>query len=178
MGRKDLYICNSVYQLLVSLWIKHSVNSDVSGDLILSNHMNNGSALAERVRAEGCFNQVYYVESFDYARYRTPYSKKERYYEELFPQKVLTQYWPGVSAYSKIYLANPDRFSQLIFNTLSRANADMQVVLFEDGMLSYSPMFLSDIESSRIVLDKPIKRFAYRHVFRRKALCDNIQELL
>lgn len=140
--------------------------------------MNNGSVLAESIRSEGCFDQVYYVESFDYARYRTPYSKKERYREELFPQKVLAQYWPGASAYSKVYLANPDRFAQLTFNALSRVNPDVQAVLFEDGMLTYSPIFLSDIESSRIILDKPIKRFAYHHVFRRKALCDNIQELL
>lgn len=178
MGRKDLYICNSVYQILVSLWIKHSINSDVSGDLIISNHMNNGSELAARIRKEGYFDQVYYVESLDYARYRTPYSRKERYREELFPKKVLTQYWPGASAYSKVYMANPDRFAQLTFNALSRVSPDVQAVLFEDGMLTYSQMFCSDVESSRIKLDTQIKRFVYRYVFRRKSLCDNIKEIL
>lgn len=178
MKNKDLYICNSVYQLLVCLWIKHRVNPQIPGDLIVSNHMNNGRELAEQARAENCFGQVYFVESFDYARYRTPSSRMTRYEEELFPQRVLSRFWDGRDAYSTVYLANPDRFSQLLFNALSRRNPALQAVLYEDGMLTYSPIFQSDVESSRIELVSLPKKLVYRHLFRRKALCDHFRELL
>lgn len=178
MKTRYLYVCNSVYQLLVSLWIKHTIHSEVPGDLIVSNHMNNGDALAERIRAENCFDQVYFVESFDYARYRTPCSRLTRYEEELLPQRVLSRFWGGTEPYSTVYLANPDRFSQLLFNALSRRNPAIQAVLFEDGMLTYSSIFQSDVESSRITLDTLPKKFIYRHVFRRKALCEHFREIL
>lgn len=178
MQHLDLYICNSVYQILVAMWIKRDKNRQVPGDLIVSNHLNNGSVLAERIAAEGLFRKVHYVESFDYARYRTPFSTKERYREELIPQKVLSAYWDHADTYSRVYMANPDRFSQLAFNALSRKNRTLQAVLFEDGMLTYSPMFRKDVETSHIELDQPLKRFAYRFVFRRRAICDHVSEIL
>lgn len=178
MKKLDLYICNSVYQLLVAMWIKRSRNSDIPGDLIVSNHLNNGCALAERIAAEGCFRNVYHVESLDYARYRTPFSTKERYREELAPLKVLSAYWKNADTYSRVYMANPDRFSQLAFNALSRKNRNLKVVLFEDGMLTYSPMFRKDVEASRIELDRMLKRIAYRFVFRRRSICDHVSEIL
>ena len=178
MNKRDLYVCNSVYQLLVTLWIKHVVNPDIPGDLIVSNHMNNGSSLVERVRAEGCFERVYYVESLDYARYRTPHSRKDRFAEEMRPGKVLAGYWPGEEAYTMVYLANPDRFAQLLFNALTRRNPGVRAVIFEDGMLTYSPVFHKDIESSRIKIKTTMKKLLYRHIFRRKALADYIQEIL
>ncbi len=176
MKIRNLFVCNSVYQLLVALWIQRIDRKPA--DLILSDHMNNGSMLAERVRAEGCFGKVHYVESFDYARYRKPYSAGERYYEELFPQEVLSRYWGGKETYTRIYLANPDRFAQLLFNGLARRNPELTVSLFEDGMLTYSPVFQADVESSRIRMDKKLKELAYRYVFRRRAICDHITEIL
>lgn len=178
MSQRHLYVCNSVYQLLVALWIKHTMNPDIPADLIVSNHMNGASGLAERIRKENLFEQVYHVASLDYTRYRTPNSRADRFVEELWPEKALARYWTGAKHYSTIYLANPDRFAQLLLNALIRQNPEIHAVIFEDGMLTYSPLFCKDVESSRIPLTGLLKPILYRYIFRRKALCDHVSELL
>ncbi|MFR5876146.1 MAG: hypothetical protein ACLUFN_06620 [Eubacterium sp.] len=56
--KKVLFVCNSVYQVLVASWIKyHNFNHD-SVDIILSERMNGVYDIAERMKKTNLFNDV------------------------------------------------------------------------------------------------------------------------
>ena len=60
---RQLFVCNSVYQVLVAMWIKYIYHQREVSDLIISDHMNGAKTLTENIKKTGIFDQVYYVES-------------------------------------------------------------------------------------------------------------------
>ncbi len=178
MGEKNLYLCNSVYQTLVCMWIQRRINPGIPADLILSDHTNGGDPLRQRLEESGLFERVYLVKSLDFARYRVKLTRKERISMSLRPRAFLKRFLDLPRGYTGLYLANPDYFSQLLTDALLHGDPQAKIWLYEDGMLSYSELFQADLEGTRIRHDSWFKQLVHRVVYRKRELVDNISGLL
>ena len=49
MNKRVLFLCNTVYQTMVALWLKHRVMPGQAADLIVTDHMNGSEQLRERI---------------------------------------------------------------------------------------------------------------------------------
>lgn len=50
---RQLFVCNSVYQVLVAMWIKYIYHQREVSDLIISDHMNGAKTLTENIKKNG-----------------------------------------------------------------------------------------------------------------------------
>ena len=177
MGRQ-LFVCNSVYQIFVALWIKYDLCSDEVSDIIISDHMNDGSTLADRLRETALFGHVYYVESLAFARYRVKQNRLDRIGMSLRPGRALAGYVRLQERYTQLYTANVDAFAQLLFDALAHKNPDIGLFLYEDGMFTYSRLFEKDYLSTRIPVSGRFKKFLHRAIYRKKTIYSNVDKLL
>ena len=184
MEKRELYLCNTVYQVLVALWIKYHYERETEADVIISNHMNGGAKIAERIRACGQFDRVYFAETLDIARYRVHRSKGERIIGDLFPVRQLKKTVSVDGKYTDLYVANFDGFTQMLFNALSRKNKSLKLHVFEDGLSTYCSFeayyqsmehYYYDISQSP---QHPIKRFIREKVYRKRSTFGNISQIL
>lgn len=134
---RQLFLCNSVYQVMVALWMKHRYYKENVSDIIISNHMNGGKEIAHRLEETELYEKVFYVESLDESRYRVKRNKLERISMNLDANLALKKYVTLCDKYTDLYLANFDGFSQMMFTALSRKNNNLKLHVFEDGLSTY-----------------------------------------
>lgn len=138
---RALFLCNTVYQILVALWIKHTVLNQTELDIMISDHMNDSEEIYGRVKKYGGFDHCYYVKSIDFARSRYKYSRIHNWVNSAFPERHLNKFVQIKETYDELYLANADPFSQLLFRAVERKNRRIHVHFFEDGLSTYSQLF-------------------------------------
>ena len=184
MKKRELYLCNTVYQVLVALWIKYHYESETEADLIISNHMNGGVDIANRIRTYGQFDKVFFAETLDVARYRVSQSRAEELTGNLFPVRQLRKLVAIDRKYTDLYAANFDGFTQMLFNALSRKNPGLKLHIFEDGLSTYcsfEPYYRSmknyyyDTSKST---QHPIKTFIRDKVYKKRLIFGNISRIL
>lgn len=176
---RKLFICNSVYQLLVALWIKNHYYTEISADIILSDHMNGTEQLVEQVKASRMFQEVYGVSSMDYARYRVPLTRKERIAISLRPQTYLRKYVELKECYSELLIANVDAFSQLVYDALAHRQKQIpEVTVFEDGIFTYSKLYEKDYLETNIIVTSSVKKLIHKYIYRKKLLYGNLSKIL
>lgn len=172
--KRDLFICNSVYQVLVALWLVYMKGKDTPSDIILSDHMNNSESIAERLKDAGVFQKVYCVKSFDFARFRIRQTKKERICMSIFPNQFLRKFVVLSDVYSSLYAANMDNFTSLVLNALAHKKQDVKFYIFEDGMFTYSRLFEQDYRNTYIPVNGIIKKMLHALIYRNKTIFGNV----
>ena len=133
---KTLFVCNSVYQVLVALWIAYRIQNFKEVDFIITDRMNDGHQIAQRVKQLLDFDcNAFYSETKDFCRDK----RIQPRFSSPFPQLILNKMIRIESEYKRVYLANVDKFSQLLINSLGHLQkVKPEIILFEDGINTYS----------------------------------------
>lgn len=138
--KKKLFLCNTVYQVIIATWMKYSMFEEDKVDIIISNHMNGYKDIANNVKKTDLFNNVYTVDSFDYSRGKHSYNSKNkaRFYL-LFKKKELNSFIKLKIKYDEFFVSNLDMFTELLYATLGKQGT--QLHMFEDGISTYSKLY-------------------------------------
>lgn len=177
MSRR-VFICNTVFQVLVATWINHKYFQDCKEtDIIISNHMNNACAIADRMRQYGEFSNTYFVESLDVARYKVPQGRCAHFKNELDPCKYIKRTFDLDVDYDHIFVSNLDGFSKLFFSAVSKRNPNVNVHIFEDGFSTYSRLFASWFRGSGRPDYDLLHRVFYDYVCRKKYIKDCVKDI-
>lgn len=169
---KKLFLCNTVYQVIIAVWLKISVFEKNDADIIISNHMNGYKGIAENIKKTEIFDEVYTVDSLDCSRYRVHY--KNRYYDllhECFKTRELSRYFDINCDYSELYVSNLDGFTKLLFSVLNK-KFGTKICMFEDGTSTYSKFYERFYENTRPVKNK--HNFIVYNVFKNKSVYGNV----
>ena len=137
-----LFVCNTVYQILVSMWIKYRLFPDASADILISDHMNDGDTITERMKETGLFKECIYVKTRAVTKTNIPemFTPLNR----LYPDRCLRKIVKLRGVYTHIFAGNLDSFTRLLYNAQShKFLANPELILFEDGIGSYCSNILS-----------------------------------
>lgn len=133
-----LIICNTPYQVLVAVNMSNTMFKDGRTDIIISNHFVDGEKIAGNIsQKKKYFRRCYYVETLDFSRMRGKY--KEEYRELLYNVDIDKQAEEFVQfevTYDELWIANYERFSELIYNYIIHRNRHAKVYCYEDGCTS------------------------------------------
>lgn len=136
---KALFVCNTVYQVLVSVWIKHRLLNDKKADIIVSDHMNNYQTICDNLNKTGVFDKAYSVDTKEYVLLEfLGYKEQLKQCADLLSgDRALERFVSLNGEYDELYVSNFDRFIDVLFNTLIKKNSDLKFNLFEDGISTY-----------------------------------------
>lgn len=118
------------------MWIKYRLFPQTPADILISDHMNDGKNLTERMKDTGLFEKCIYAETFTAARKLLPetFTPRNRFYPDRLLKKIVNL--PG--RYKHIFVGNLDYFARLVYNAQShKFLAAPKLNLFEDGLGSY-----------------------------------------
>lgn len=141
---KKLFLCNSVFQVLIAVWMKYNMFSNCNADIIISNHMNGYLDIAKNVKKTGLFKNVFTVETLDYTRNRffnsnNYYNKVKRRFLKLFPNLEIKNFIDIEYNYDEMFIANSDQFSRLLYSAQYK-KTQLKLNYFEDGTATYSKL--------------------------------------
>ncbi len=180
MENKRLFLCNSVYQTLVAIWLRYHDFPDDPCDLILSDHSKGGRELAEKLRSSGVFRRVWFAETLEEARNRVRHSRMEVLLGNLMPYRMLRRQIPLEDNYTDVYFANFDKFSQIFVNALFHRNPATKLHVFEDGLSTYCLFEQYYLDNRDYYGKKPagLKAFLHRRIYRLRTIYGNLSEVL
>lgn len=177
MSRR-VFICNTVFQVLVATWINHKYFHDCKEtDIIISNHMNNACDISDRMRKYGEFANTFFVESLDVARYNIPQGRCEHIKNELDPCKYVKRNFDLDVDYDHIFVSNLDGFSKLFFSAVLKRNSNVNVHIFEDSLSTYSKLFGSWFKNSGRPNYDFLHRVLYDYVCRKEYIKDYVKDI-
>ena len=159
---KILFVCNTVYQILVASWIKHKEHADDECDMVISNHMNNSELLCANMKRAKIKNG------------ERPYNGRlGKLYYDSFPSNCLDKYICLEKKYDALYIANFDRFNALIYDVLKRRNRSLKLFVYEDGLSTYG-LITKGFYDVHKPSDNPVVRFVHNRIYRRNSLYQNV----
>ncbi len=169
-----LFVCNTVYQVLVASWIKYKLYPNERADIVVSNHMNGNERIAENIKKTDLFNTAFTVnsKSYVYEGKRIYNNRFSRYYYYRFPSKELEHYIK-LDKYDVLFFSNYDRFNALIYDVLKRKNKNLICNVFEDGLATYGKI-TEDFYNIFKPSNNPLIRFIFNNIFRTKRFYNNI----
>ena len=176
--KRQLFVCNSVYQIFVALWIKYYYHKNESSDMIVSDHMSGGEKLVDKINELGLFENVYYVKNVDFAKFKVKLDKRQRIYASIAPNQMLHHFVELSGKYTQLYVANVDYFTQLLFDAMTHRNATLELNIYEDGMFSYSRLYEKDYQSTHIPTPNVIKKFLHSCIYRKKTIYGNVHQMM
>jgi hypothetical protein len=172
---KVLFVCNSVYQVLIASWINYKYYQNDECDIIISNHMNGHEEIANNLRTVSLFNNVYTAnsKSYVYNSDRIYKNKFEHMYYLKFPKKELAHYIDFEGKYDILFIANYDTFASLLYNALCHNNKHIQLNYFDDGAATYSLVTKEYYESSNSPKNA-LKKFVFKNILNCKYIYNNV----
>lgn len=136
-----LILCNTVYQVIVATNLKFTVYEKCIVDIIISDHINNNVDLAKRIENSGYFNKVFTAETFNFARKKGRYNRKNLKEEVVFQlkrKKIFENIIKIKCKYDILLVSNFDEFSNALYEyNKNYLNPNIKLYLFEDGFSSY-----------------------------------------
>lgn len=172
--RKTLFLCNTVYQVLVAIWIRYKYIPNDEADIIISNHMNGYKIIAQNMIKTCLFNNVYTVDSLSFSKGDFSYKNKiKKYFNYFLPKYELKEFLDLKNKYDNLYFSNCDRFSALLYDVLKRKNRKLKLFMFEDGTSSYSQLIKKFYEDTAFPRNK-LKCIAFKFIFRRHFIFGNV----
>lgn len=174
---RTLFLCNSVYQVLVAIWMKHILLPDKTADIIITDHMNDGYGIHKRLINDTSFSKVYYAKCFDYARRRLKLSETEQKQLKRDPNAFLKKFILLEDEYTDFFTASLDPFAQLLYGYIKTRNRNAGVSLFEDGLYTYSKLMEEDYFNTQIPVNDFVHRFVHKFIYKRKYIYGNIKRL-
>ncbi len=136
--KKDLYICNSVYQLLNAVNLRMNVFSEDAADVVISDICPDHERTAQRIRESGLFDSVYAVNSKFIFRQQYKHTRFRVNLYRVDPSSLLRKAGPiPKGKYDRYITAAFDDYISMLFVLLQRRNRHIEHIRFEDGGMSY-----------------------------------------
>lgn len=174
MDRK-LFLCNTVYQIMISAWLKYKVFSDIEADIIISNHINGYKTIANNIKKVKLFNEVYTVDSKEKSQDRIVYKNKlQLLYHDCCSNAELKRYIDIKCCYDELFVSNLDGFTKLLFSVLNR-KYKTKIHMFEDGISTYSKLYEQFYENTK--KGNSFHDFLKYVLFRNKTVYGNVISL-
>lgn len=156
MKKKEniLMVCNTVYQIMVAVQLRHAFFQKENVHIIISDHMNNSSTIVENVRKSNFFNEVIHIKNKK-KRIKQGckfYSLKHLFYkikETINNLKIIKRQINTKSYYTHLCVSNISIFTILLRHTLSKKNK-IHLSIFEDGFATYCNSFKKSDKASLI----------------------------
>ncbi len=176
--KKALFVCNTVYQVFVVVWIKYTYFKNEKCDIIISNHMNGYKNIAQNIEKTGLFDSIYTVDSRSYVQH--PNKEYKNFSDKIlcyrFPEREIKRFIKLNSKYEQLFVSNYDRFSALLFDVLKRRNKKMIINIFEDGIATYSTITRDYYNEINYINNKKIK-FIISCIFRKRLIQNNVDTM-
>lgn len=149
MNKKLLFVCNTVYQVIIVAWLKYKVFKNDYADIVISDHSKGYKDIAKNIEKAGLFDNVFTVDSYEYSWYKTQYkSRYERLFYEFFKSYELKKYLKLKTEYDELFVSNLDGFAVLLFAVLGKSGT--QLHLFEDGTATYSKLYERNYNNKKV----------------------------
>lgn len=127
-----LFLCNTVYQLIVACCITKTFFPEDCVDVIISDHTADTRKIADRINDKNIlFNKAYWVETKYLYDKNSGFGSRE--YADFLKNDSATNFKPE-KIYDKLLVANIENFSDWLFNYLKRKNRKLSLEWFEDGL--------------------------------------------
>ena len=140
--KKTLFLCNTVYQVFVALWIAHLYHKEDENDFLITDHMNGAEKLAQNAVKTALVSDAIFVERKETDKTVGYDSCFDSYQKRIHPKTELEKFHLTLSKkYDVLYIANFDGFSQSLFYPLKRRNRHLLLKMFEDGLSTYTTKF-------------------------------------
>lgn len=160
METKKIFVCATVYQIIVMLQLKRTIYQDCKADLLLLDNIRSYRDLAKKISREKLFEEIYTVDKScvvfntvirDFAT--------NKFYKVIkdngLKDKLLK------NKYSEFIFSSLDPFTSFLAGYFLRRNRRMKITMYEDGASSYSRHY--ERAFSNIINGKPfIKPLIYR----------------
>ena len=170
----NLFLCNTVYQVLIAVWLRYNNFMADKADIIISNHMNGYKTIAENIMKTELFENVYTADSLAFSKGNISYeSRVTKFICRLFPKYELKNYFDCSKKYNKIFFSNCDKFSALVYDVFKRKNRKLKLFLMEDGTSTYS-MLIKDFYEHTKPNSSWLKRFAFKYIFGKHFIYRNV----
>ena len=146
--KRAIFVCNTVYQVMVASWLRITEFKDYIADIIVTDHMNNHEMIARRIGETDYFANVYPVKrkKYDYSG-TADYSINARIRRGMRPEDELSSMIKLEHKYDVMLDANIDVFSRKLFNVLKNSRFSnvgkrtLKLYLYEDGIYTYSKAY-------------------------------------
>lgn len=139
----NLFVCETYFQLIVSIFVGHIFFADTKNDIVLANKTNGMEQIQERLKLETCFNRVYFARLSEKLKYERNYG----YYEKLIrllvgnTRRVSEEVFNETGIifdYDNLFFYNGDLFNWLICDNNAIVKPAYKQYIIEEGLLSYS----------------------------------------
>lgn len=154
--RKTLFLCNTVYQLIVLIELKLSRYYETDVDIIITDTLVDSVKIAEKVGELDLFHNVYplkiKIDNIEYSRIPVRFREKKikRYLEK---QKCYIMY----EEYDEYLFSNVAGIGCVLGEYLKIINRNLELCMFEDGIGSYSEEIYNNF----------LKRFRNKNMIKR-----------
>ena len=136
--QRDLFLCNSVYQLLNALNLRMHVFKDDAADIIITDIFPDHIAAAERLKKSGLFDTVYCEDAKFIFRQQYKHTRGYVNLIRVAPSALLRKAGPVPrKKYQRFLTAGFDDYISLLYIVLQRKNRHIEHLRFEDGGSSY-----------------------------------------
>lgn len=131
--REAFFACTTPYQIIGAISIVK--NTKITADLYIFGMFTGYERVAEVIRGQNIFENVYAVDCTDFQ-----FTKKSLALKQiLFCRKAVSVFLPDRVAYKTCYTTSRAHVKTLMIHELRRRNPNMDYVLYEDGTGTYRP---------------------------------------
>lgn len=131
-NKRVLLISNTAYQLLTGVQMRQKLYPSDRVDLLLSNQMVGGDAVAERAKSGSLFEKVVYIEN-------KKQTFRNRLAETIHDFRVIRHLRKQLGEYDVVCLSNISVFTILFLRFYQRKAFELNI--FEDGFVTYCRSF-------------------------------------
>jgi hypothetical protein len=130
----NLFICNTHYQLLISIQICRSKRTDNNSLILYNLNIDNKNVMKTQLLT--LFDDVIFCEKLSLPKMKLLFSS-------IFGKCAKLEFFESAKV-DNIYAFNFDHFAHCVFAILYKGNKRVQCHMFEEGILSYSTPFTYD----------------------------------
>ena len=161
---RNLFICSTVYQLLVALQIKITKFPDTESDLIITNEIPSVERIKELLSTQNLFGKIICVEGKNTALA----AGKSIYFDHAYCSVLLEKTsghpkdWLEKGRYTRILFSNIGSLNMRLAIFFRRRSPKAKIGMFEDGVSTYSQLYG---RAFAVPQGNPVAKLRYRFIF-------------
>ena len=162
---------------MVALWIKTNYYPKVTSDIIISDHMNNGELICNRIQKTGVFNKCFFCKTKDFSYGGV---LKELSIPEVsllihrHPDRYIKKFFDGALRYRRLFISNIDYFAQILFDACSKKTYITKLYIFEDGMATYTQVIERCYNDTKPFKTDFLRKIYYKMIYNKKSIYGNV----
>lgn len=136
--KKNLYICETPFQVLAALLLIFSHNANQINDIVLTDNMKNGEVILEKLENSRFVRYAYFANVNHGGKQR----EMEYFLDAILPFHIRWSFKYCDSIYDRIYLRNFTAcFAISCVNFFKRKNSKLETIIFDEGYSNYTEEF-------------------------------------